>query len=343
MKKYFLIGLMIVLISLLCNNIEVSAKPAVYEPSNQPLLIQDLEDAIFSTADPQDWDFHLSFWGGYESQVFAGDVDLGILSSNPLYPFWDAVSSDFTIPFIIQPTVDEINPILSHGDTVTITYDGGLVLTVYLPYMDGTKVWDNLFVATDGSTYYHYDPETETLVGPAATAPFDKIVANPHPNEKANYRAFLGKYNSLKNVPVASDQPLLVQDIEDAEITMAEEPDKTFKINFWGGTDSKTYAGDVSFGEIPGVKPIYPFWDDDASASPIPLIVQPAVDEMNPVMSYGDTITITYDGSNILTVYLPYMDDALEWDNLFVATDGSTYYHYDSATGTLVGPAALAP
>ena len=65
---------------------------------------------------------------------------------------------------------------------------------------------------------------------------------------------------------------------------------------------------------------------------PVPLIVAPSVDEMNPVFSQGDIVTITYDGGQVLTVYLPYMDGSMEWDNLFVATDGSTYFYYDTIT-----------
>ena len=344
MNNNFLMGLMFILITLFGSCFEVAAEPATYDPSNQPLMIHDLESATVSFAQMPYNEFTINFRGGTDSASYANDHYFGHIEvTNPVYPYVDGSTASIPTALIVQPSVDEINPVLSQGDTVTITYDGGQVLTVYLPYMDGSVDWDNLFVATDGSTYFYYDTSTDTLKGPAATAPSSDIIVNPHPNEHANPMAFSGKFNSLKDVLEISSQPLMIQDLEGATISFAQIPYETFEIHFRGGTDSVNNTNNHYFGEIPSTNPILPYDDSLPASMPVPLIISPSVDEMNPVFSQGDTITITYDGGQVLTVYLPYMDGSMVWDNLFVATDGSTYFYYDAITDTLQGLAATGP
>lgn len=170
MKNNFMIGSVFVLVTLFASCLEVSANPATYEPSNQPLRIRDLEYAAVSFVDRPYNDFGVKFRGGTESNVYANPQYFGTII-NPDVPYWDGNAALEPTPFIVQPAEDDHNPVISEGDSVTITYDGGRELTVYLPYMDGSLNWQNLFVATDGSTYFYYDAGTGTLKVLAAKAP----------------------------------------------------------------------------------------------------------------------------------------------------------------------------
>lgn len=174
MNNNILMRLVIILIALFGACFEVAAEPATYEPSNQPLMIHDLESATVSFAQMPENDFTINFRGGTDSASYANDHYFGRIDievTDPVYPYVDGSMASSPTALIVQPSVDEITPVLSQGDTVTITYDGGQELTVYLPYMDGSVDWDNLFVATDGSTYFYYDTSTDTLQGNAATGP----------------------------------------------------------------------------------------------------------------------------------------------------------------------------
>jgi len=135
-----------------------------------------------------------------------------------------------------------------------------------------------------------------------------------------------------------SDIPLRVWDLENATILLASQPDQNFEINFRGGIDPDNYGGLIGYGGISGV--IYPsYYDGDEAIEPPSFIVQPSVDEIYPVFSAGDSIMITYDGGQKLRIFLPEMQGEVQWENLFVAADGSTYYNYDTETGLLTNPA----
>jgi hypothetical protein len=118
----------------------------VSEPSTTGMELMDVED-VSSTIpqNPNDQSFiwfgtfngvTLGWYGLYHESFFDNEADI---SSSRFYLYVDANDCGCIS--------------IADGETLTVTFDGGQTLTVYLPDISS----GNLFVADDGSTYWDQD------------------------------------------------------------------------------------------------------------------------------------------------------------------------------------------
>lgn len=124
----------------------------------RPLKIKDLEKATTTirTANNNGWPEYDPTWNimFYEATFQydhlgyialdnnqEGYVDVGTVYEPP-----GSIAMEFISNFLAIPlSIDE-------GNSVTLTYDGGQELSVYLPVIRGRT---SLYIASDGSTYYN--------------------------------------------------------------------------------------------------------------------------------------------------------------------------------------------
>ncbi len=73
------------------------------------------------------------------------------IGKNVITEYYDEEEITEELPVVLRLNTDCIADI-REGDYITLTYDGGQTLDVYLPVVNG-RVFSNLFIAEDGSTY----------------------------------------------------------------------------------------------------------------------------------------------------------------------------------------------
>lgn len=133
-----------------------------------PLVIKDLENMYIPEVVGsvlEDWNFSV-----YDGGTTTTTTSLGYTYDNRNI-FKDADTSEDGVPVVLnaEPCGEGKIPIPA-GYTIEITYDGGKALTIYLPeipYVDDI----DLYVATDGSTYYG-----RWLTQPAQLAPSEEKI-----------------------------------------------------------------------------------------------------------------------------------------------------------------------
>lgn len=81
------------------------------------------------------------------------------------------------------------------------------------------------------------------------------------------------------------------------------------------------YGIGILFGEIIDSENVYLYLDQ--SPTPINVLINFPGDPVFPDIHAGDSVTITYDDTNVLTIWLPKIVDELD---LYFADDGSTYW-----------------
>jgi len=292
--------LIVVLVVILGLNLGIWKMFFVPEPP-QPLKIKDLEDAhITTTRSSEEYGWIYKFCD-YDRRVF--------FSSNSLFDnqniFHDRSSSREALALCIVAFPTEAEQMtVPAGDSIKITYDGGQKLVIYLPKMNVPVEEKDvyLYVASDGSTYYD-----EALTQLAC--PSDLV------------------------------KPLKIKDLEKAITTVrtagshgypAEDP--IWEILF------RAISG-KEFGklELDNNNEYWIDYGDTYDPASVTIRFDAAYSEDLLKWSAGEAISITYDGGQILKIYLPAMDGE-RGVALYISEDGSTYYDK-----WLTQPAQLAP
>ncbi len=259
----------------------------------EPLSIQDLEDVTTTVRTASSYGYpnndptwYLLIYGKPCPDERFGDVHL---DGNQEF-FYDNFSYVSHLVLDLEGICEPLS--IEAGDTVTITYDGGQELTIYLPTT--TENWLRVYVATDGSTYYD-----RALTRLAQASPQMSDVA----------------------------EPLNIQDLEDVTTTLRTAGsygypnwDPIWNIRIHG----EPYP-DEAFGYVALDNNQEFFKDNFAYVSCLVLEFEPFHEPLS--IEAGDTVTITYDGGQELTIYLPETPE-IEYKvlRLYVASDGSTYY-----------------
>jgi len=120
-------------------------------------------------------------------------------------------------------------------------------------------------------------------------------------------------------------KPLKIKDLEKANITVPRSSiEEGCEIDIYGTSETLTAPGSfvLGFGAIYDNQNV--FIDLKSSGTAIPIHIWVQESDEGKYMHAGDTIKITYDGGQKLTIYTPE-----GWGKVYVATDGSTYYDKD--------------
>jgi len=119
-------------------------------------------------------------------------------------------------------------------------------------------------------------------------------------------------------------RPLKIKDLKDAHITITRSAEERGWVYVF-----RDYAGSVFFNEEGNGQ--YDnqniFHDGNSSKTALALMIEAYGEACAMTVKAGDTLEITYDGGQKLTIHLPKMDKGIGEDvYLYLASDGSTYY-----------------
>ena len=244
------------------------------------------------------------------------------------------------------------------GDYVTITFDGGQTLNVFLPAMTTNE---NLYIANDGSTYYD---EGLTQLAQSSTAPpsegfatitsFSADKSSAYQGEDITLSFGLKNNGSVTDSLFANiidvDTGIVVQEYQiqlSAGATTVRfasfiMPNKTWNLRLEAGhvepTPEPLMMSDVSniylnFSPTGGFYIIMTLGgtnlglcDKDSNYSDWSSVTEQQIKlrlQNAPAITAGSSLVVEYD-SNTLTIYLPdYGGGTIE---IYPSTDGSTYY-----------------
>ncbi len=340
-KKSFLVLMVVGLFAVLTI---ISANAA------EPLMIQDLEN--METDVPADnWHYIAMFPPGVSWANGFGYLD----SEGKVWTFID--KNVYSIPKQVEMLLgigEEANILIPAGKIVTLTYDGGKRLDVYLPEYWTSPSTYYVYPAIDGSTYYD-----EALTQLAQAAPDSDWTVMYEANELPDVAipawimqgddslcsvsggktltVYLPAFPGELLLYVATDgstyydealtqlaqsanaaEPLKIKDLENMHITIARSSIE------WGWEFSVGLVGQPTISPLGTiVDNENSFKDGNSAEEPyrVWFMVQSVDESIN--VHAGDTLEITYDDGQELKIYLPRL---VEDVNLFVATDGSTYY-----------------
>lgn len=119
--------------------------------------------------------------------------------------------------------------------------------------------------------------------------------------------------------------PLVIKDLEDAHITIARSAAEHGWVYNFHDYASSAFFTEEGNGQYDNQNV---FHDGNSSQEALILMIDAFGDYCAMTVQAGDTLEITYDGGQKLTIYLPQINKQAGQDTyLYIARDGSTYYN----------------